>query len=448
MPQRHVKSYQEGNMKGYRSSYLTVLVVLAAAAAVTAGNIDYISSRSVDFLRNMARNAAVNGADLASYNPAGLVYLSPGFHVNAGSQTLLKSYTVTATLPGESEESDFESTEPTLSLPSLYAVYRSCKWALYGAFTVPAGGGRLVYDDGLPAIALAETALQQAIYGSPYIFASMTDGIVDGSSMYLAGTFGGSYMLSDVFSVGLAGRYTSARRTYEVEGDFIIIDGASGTPVDTTHHELDATKTGSGLNGIISVNARLSDKVNAAVRFETATAMEMETETDRNDWSALTEAPFNSFADGFEQRRDLPAILAGGLTYQANEKLNLALSGNYYFVEQADQGQDDAYDDDYTNGYEIGLGTDYRLSSRALGSISYLYSNLGGGPDTYNDFEYSLDAHFITTGMRFAATENLDLTGATGYLFCNEGEVDEGLFAGSTYNKSVIYFGVGLEARF
>jgi len=435
-------------MKGYRGVCILAFALLAAVSVASAGNIDYISSRSVDFLRNMARNGAVNGADLVSYNPAGLVYLDPGFHVSAGSQTLLKNYTVEATLPGGSEESEFESTEPTLSLPSLYAVYRQCKWALYGAFTVPAGGGRLVYDDGLPAIALGETALQQDIYGSPSIFASMTDGLVDGSSMYLAGTIGGSYMVSDVFSVGLAGRYTSAKRTYEAEGDFIIIDDATGSPVDTTHHELDATKTGSGFAGIISLNARLSDKVNAAIRFETATTMEMETETDRNDWSDLTAAPFNSFADGYEQRRDLPAILAGGLTYQANEKLNLALSGNYYFVEQADQGEDDAYDDEYSNGFEIGTGMDYQISPRVLGSLSYLYSDLGGGPDTFNDFEYALNAHFITTGMRYAATENLDLTGATGYLFCEEGEVDEGLFAGSTYNKSVIYFGVGLEASF
>lgn len=434
-------------MKAYRLSALCIAVLVMAATA-NAGNVDLISSRSVDFLRNMARNAATNGADLVSYNPAGLVYLEPGFHINASSQTLLKNYEVSGILPGESEATQFESTEPTLSLPGLYAVYKQCRWALYGAFTVPAGGGRLVYEEGLPALAFAETALQQAVYGSPYIFASMVDGEVDGSSMYLAGTFGGSYMISDVFSVGLAGRYTSAKRTYDAEGSFIIVDGASGMPVDTTFHELDATKTGSGFNGIISVNARLSDRVNAAIRYETVTTMEMETETDVNDWAALTAAPFNSFADGFEQRRDLPAVLAGGVTYQANDKLNLALSGNYYFLEQADQGQEDAYDDDYENGYEIGTGMDYQITPKVMGGLSYLYSNLGGGPDTFNDFEYSLNAHFISTGMRLAASENLDLNGALGYLFCDEGEVDEGLFDGSTYNKNVFYLGIGLEASF
>ena len=435
-------------MRDYRYTLLVVALTLLAAAGAQAGNIDYISSRSVDFLRNMARNAATNGADLVSYNPAGLVYLEPGFHVNAGSQTLLKDYQVTGVLPGDTTQSDYESTEPTLSLPSLYVVYRQCRWALYGAFTVPAGGGRLVYDQGLPAMVFAETALQQAIYGSDYVFAHMVDGMVEGSSMYLAGTVGGSYQVNDAISLGLAGRYTSAKRTYEAEGDFIIIDGVTGAPVDTTHHELDATKTGSGFCGIVSVNARLSDQVNAAIRFETATKMDVETESDRNDWSALTAAPFNSFADGFEQRRDLPAVLAGGVTFQANDKLNIGLSGNYYFVEQADQGDEDAYDDDYSNGYEIGTGLDYQISPRVLGSVSYLYSNLGGGADTYNDFEYALDAHFVTTGMRYAATETLDLTGATGYLFCEEGKVEEGTFEGAEYNKSVIYFGVGLEASF
>jgi long-chain fatty acid transport protein len=434
-------------MKGRRLP-LCFCIALLAAALAGAGNIDYISSRSIDFLRNMARNGATDGADLVSYNPAGLVYLDRGFHLSAGSQTLFKDYTVTGTLPGDTTETDFNSTEPTPFLPSLYAVYRSCDWALYGAFTVPAGGGRLVYEDGLPALALAETALQQAIYGSPYIFAHMSDGYIDGSSMYLAGTAGGSYMLSEVFSVGLAGRYISARRTYDAEGDFVIIDGATGMPVDTTHHELDATKTGSGFGGIISVNARLSDNVNAAIRYETATTMEMETEADRNDWSALTAAPFNSFADGFEQRRDLPAVLAGGMTYRANDRLSLGLSGNYYFVEQADQGEEDAYDDDYGNGYEIATGMDYRLTPEILGGVSYLYSDLGGGPDTFNDFEYSLNAHFLTTGIKYAATETMDLNLSTGYLFCDDGVVDAGTFEGSSYSKSVLYLGIGFDARF
>jgi hypothetical protein len=41
-----------------------------------------------------------------------------------------------------------------------------------------------------------------------------------------------------------------------------------------------------------------------------------------------------------------------------------------------------------------------------------------------------------------------DLNGALGYFFCDEGEVDEGLFDGSTYNKNVFNLGIGLEASF
>ena len=205
-----------------RSTILVLILALFAGAAV-GSNIDYLSNRSANYLMNFARNAATQGADLVTYNPAGLVFLDEGFHVSLGNQFLLKDYSIEAVPYWDTTTTvTYESTKPTLFLPDLYTVYRTGDWAVYGAFTAPAGGGSLDYKDGIYAIPLIETAYRRAIGGSPYYFAIMNDGYMDASSVYLGGTLGASYAVSDMISFGLAGRYVSAKRTYDGQADFTI----------------------------------------------------------------------------------------------------------------------------------------------------------------------------------------------------------------------------------
>ena len=85
-------------------------------------------------------------------------------------------------------------------------------------------------------MSLIETRVQQALQamaGNPYAgyaFATMSDGYIKASAMYLGGTLGMSYKINDMFSVALAGRYVSAAKAYEGQGDFttVVVD-TSGT---------------------------------------------------------------------------------------------------------------------------------------------------------------------------------------------------------------------------
>ncbi len=422
---------------------LSAVLLAVTASVVGAGNIDYISSRSADFLRIMSRNASTEGADLVSFNPAGLVLLPEGWHFNVSSQTLLKDYTVEAVPPPGaplSESTLYETTEPTPILPNIYAVYRSGRMAGFAAFTVPAGGGKLDFADGLRVLPLFETGLQQAIHGSPYVFALMDSGSIEASSNYFSGTAGVSVEIARGLSAALAARYVSSKRTYDAEGHFTVIDGATGDPLGTSDHELHAEKTASGMSGIISLNYSLCPALNAALRYETATELEFETEAEASAWTALP--PLASFEDGYKQRRDLPAVLGTGLEYRSSSRLLASVSMNYYFLENADQGEDDGYDDNYGNGWDAGVGFEYMATPRLDLSAGYLYSDLGGSDTTYNDLEFSLNAHFIGAGASWEATPGLDLTGAVARLVCPEGE-GAGTYEGTLYNKSIWYFGVG-----
>lgn len=427
---------------------LSMVTLLLLAGTAAGGNIDYLTNRSVNYFRNFARNAATEGADLVSYNPAGLVFMDEGFHLSFGNEFFLKDYTIEVIPYWDNDTTvTYQSTEPTLFYPDLYAVYRTGDWAVFGAFTVPAGGGSLDYKDGIYAMPLLETGLQQMMHpGASICFAVMDEGSIRATSQYLAGTVGASYSVSDMFSVGLAGRYTTAKRSYDGAGDFTV------TWVDTMPHQqqvsrvLDVEKSASGMNGIISMDLQPAAGLNVAMRYETRTNLEFETTVNENSW-AMFGLPDSSFTDGYMQRRDLPAVFAGGVSYQFSPEFRLSTLWNYYFVEDAAEDSLDGLDDDYTNGWDMGMGMDYQVSPRALLGLSYLYSKLGGSEDTFSDFEYNLDCHCIGGGVRYSLNPDMALTLAGGRNIYLEG-TGTGPYENSTYNKKVWYFGLGAEVSF
>jgi len=257
---------------------------------------------------------------------------------------------------------------------------------------------------------------------------------------------GASYAVNDMFSVGLAGRYTTAKRTYDGAGDFTV------TWVDSMPHQeqvsrvLDVEKSASGMNGIVSINLQPAAGLNVAMRYETRTNLEFETTVNENSW-AVFGLPDSSFTNGNMQRRDLPAVFAGGVSYQFSPEFRLSTLWNYYFVEDAAEDSLDGIDDDYTNGWDMGMGMDYQVSPRALLGLSYLYSNLGGSEDTFSDFEYNLDCHCIGGGVRYSVNPDMAITLAGGRNIYLEG-TGTGPYENSTYNKKVWYFGLGAEVSF
>lgn len=427
-----------------------VLLATLCAGMVYGGNIDYLTNRSVNYFRNFARNPATDGADLVSYNPAGLVFMDEGFHLSFGNEFFLKKYTIEAVPFWDTTTTvTYESTEPTLFYPDLYAVYRTGRMALFGAFTVPAGGGSLDYTDGIYAMPLIESGFQQAINQSPYYFALMDEGSIKASSQYLAGTAGASYAATDLLSFGLAGRYTTAKRTYEGQGEFTVFGPDSlGNiiPVGTSSRILDVEKTATGLAGIFSFNLMPTPELNVALRYETATALDFETSVNENGWE-IAALPDSSFTDGYQQRRDLPAILAGGVSYRLSPEFKLSTTFNYYFLEDVADERDGGIDMNYSNGLDIGIGIDYQITPSMLGGLAYLRSDLGGSEETFSDLEYNLDTHCIGGGIRYSMTEDFAFTLAGGHNMYDEGQ-GVGDFAANTYNKSIWYFGLGAEVSF
>lgn len=419
-----------------------LLLVPLPVCLALAGHIDYLGGRSADYFMAVARNAAVEGADLVSYNPAGLVHLDQGFHLNASTQYIAKDYTITAVPIGAVEESEYETTKPTSFLPNLYAVFRTGDLAAFGAFTVPAGGGTLEYDNGLPIMPVLQTGLVQYQYGPGYA-AVMTDGYIKAGAAYYAGTAGVAYAFTPALSGSIAGRWTSGVRDYEGNADFAIVRLDSGTVVGTTQAALECTRRASGFAGIVGLSYMPARGVNLAVRFETATPLEWEAETAQNTWAPL----LPELADGALQRRDLPAILGMGMQFDVNPEVTLGVTGNYYFTGAADQGDDDGLSDDYDDGWEAGLSALWRVSPRVELGMGYIFADNGGGTETFTDFEYMLNSGMIGGGIRYAATEKMGVVFSAAHAFLQDGE-GAGNFAGHQYAKNVSFVAIGVTAGF
>lgn len=91
---------------------------------------DNLANMSAKWIRANARNAALDGADIVNYNPAGLVKLNNGMYFSLNNQTLFRKPQHSFDLGlGEGKQS-FEQDGADLFLPSFYAAFKKDKWAV------------------------------------------------------------------------------------------------------------------------------------------------------------------------------------------------------------------------------------------------------------------------------------------------------------------------------
>lgn len=413
------------------------------AGLALAGNIDILGIRSAEYLMELSRNAVTDCADGVTYNPAGLAFIDDGIHLNFGGQYIGKDYTITGTFLGAAEETEVSTTMDTPFIPNFYAVYKTGSIAAFGGFAVPAGGGSVDYADGLFIMPLLQTGLVQAQYGPTHI-AILNEGSMEGTSFYMRGIAGIAYAFNQSFSAAVSGRYTSGHRNYKGQGTFTVVDMATGLPVGTTSAELDVDRDAAGMSALISIDYKPSSRINLAARYETATALDFEaTANVASTWDVLM--PY--LADGAKQRRDLPAVAAIGVEMMATNKLRLGCSANYYFLEAADQGEDDGIADAYEDGWEANISGRYQFNNAFSGALGYSYSNYGGCDSTYTDLEYNLNAGLLSGGVNWQANEIMDFTIAGGTTFFNKGE-GVGTYTGETFDKKVFFLAIGANASF
>lgn len=439
---------------------LGLLALTAVLTSVAYGaSIDHIQTYTPEYLGNQAQNGMINNVS-AYYNPAGIVNLEKGTYVQIGAQLAVGHEKMEYN--GKDYKADLFQPIPNFAL---YKVEDDS--ALYWTFGALGGGGDLKYDDGV-----AGTAVIEDIFKDLKI---STDGSkAEGSNLYAQTTLGKVWKVNNKLSLSAAGRVIYGSRT--LKGDIYISGGLSDVLLENKSAHIDSERTAWGFGGQFGLNYKASDRLNFGLRYDTRVKLDFKADADENpikfkmvpDVSLGFGTFYPEYSDGVKQRRDLPAILAAGMSYKVTDNWTVGLSGNYYFNKDAkmDRGTKTinnplnpsqpikGIEAEYDNGYEIALGTEYRINPKwaVLGGVNYAYT--GAKYTSYDDVEFALDSIMVGTGLKYNPDETSEWVFTVAHYFYDseEGHFSEkykGMgISNPEYSKSITAFGVGYTKRF
>ncbi|MFZ7112489.1 MAG: OmpP1/FadL family transporter [Desulfatiglandales bacterium] len=408
---------------GKRFFLLTALVVVLLGHSVLyAGGIENKSNLSAEWIRTLNRNGATDSADCAAYNPAGAVKMGEGLYVNIAGQYAFKTYS------NAYRGVTYEDEEPNI-IPSVFGLYRKGPWGVFGAFTIPSGGGRAEYGQGsVSTLRLAQFTMAR----SGGVFDRVTEHYIEGNSCHYGFTLGGAYAMNDLVSLSIALRYVDARR--ERKG-FATLAG----PFLNRRFHVDYEETGDGLGGIVGLNISPSESLNIGMRFETETNLDLKTTVHRDDLGVLRE--------GERVRRDLPGVIGVGVSYQFTPALRAEADWTSYLNAHAtwdDLALSAGDETQKKNGYELGIMAEYAFSPRVRASAGYLFSKTGIDPDDMSIEQPELDAHTLAAGLACEARPGLILNlGAMRSFY--DAETTSG---GVKLEKDVWILAIGLQYKF
>ena len=376
-------------------SVLGILLCVSLGPTAAYANIDNLSNMSAEWIRTGNRNAATDAADIVLYNPAGLMELGEGVHINISNQTLIRKPEHSFDLGAGTQH--YEQDSPDYFLPNFFAAYTAENWSAFGGIYVPGGGAVVDYPDGSITTQLAGMQVlgSPAVPGLPPNFVTMGDiytgysnESLEASSVYLTSTLGGAVKVNSRVSLALGLRYIHAMNTVEAEltldgltGSAKVINAmAPGSIPETTTLKIDEEHDADGFGGILGVNINATDKLNLSVNYQSRVKLDFETDVTRDD--------LGLFTDGAKNRRDFPALLGFGAGYDFTEKWYTEVNWNYWFQEDADWGEDDAgrdISDMAGDAWSAGVALAYKVTPTFL---------ISGGT-TFTKFEWGdMDGYY------------------------------------------------------
>ena len=438
------------------------LMLMALVASVNAygGSIDYLAQQDAEYFAHPSMIGKI-GTSGAFYNPAGTVFMEDGTYFKVNAQTIFKDYTMNTdkSILSKGQNGVHNSDFASPMVPSFQFVKKDGDRSYFAHAGIAAGGGTVKYDNGISAFEFIGEEIEKKIKFPVDYLGGTT---IEGSSFYYNINFGMAQKLNEKFSVAGGIRLIYATRALEGTGNFKINSKQTlgiDIPVNIT---LDAEREAYGVGGVIGFNYKPTDRLNIGFKYETEVELDFDAKNGKNGLKTSTSSSLGSnqliggiiggidnslrqeavikewLVDG---NRNLPAMMALGISYDMTDRLTLLASGNYYFIEQANE--DHAYDN-YTNGYEASIGFDYKLNEKYTLMAGYQYTNTGANEGTYKDTDYALDAHMYCVGMSYSPNETRKYTLSYGFVDYENGTSSD---TGTTFEKTVHTIGMSAEFK-
>ena len=228
-----------------------LLTMTVAASPAWAGGILTNTNQSIDFLRNPARDAAI-GLDGVYSNPAGVAFLSDGLYLGFNWQYAHQTRTVTSTNPlfalgrknGGATTKTFEGVADAPVIPSIQAAYNVNNWSLQFNFSVPGGGGKCEFDQGLGSFESVVGNIANMLQPLGATGYDM-DGYMQGRQYYFGFQLGAAYKINPNLSVYGGLRLLYGDASYKAKISNIMVNTAGGY-VDFSSFMQQATATVDG----------------------------------------------------------------------------------------------------------------------------------------------------------------------------------------------------------
>lgn len=195
-------------MRKFTISLISLLLVTSYAFA---GGLVTNTNQSAAWARMLVRDASTS-IDAVYYNPAALTKLSDGFHLSLSNQSIFQTRTLTNTFPYLNNDV-YEGTTNAPIFPSVFAAYKTGKFAFSLGLMPIGGGGSAEFGKGIPMVEmpLANTAHSLSSVG---VTGYSTDLYLKGSSIYWGLQLGVSYAINDNISLFAGARYVMAKNSY------------------------------------------------------------------------------------------------------------------------------------------------------------------------------------------------------------------------------------------
>ena len=458
-------------MNKFQTMMVSVMLT-ATATTATAGGILTNTNQSIDFLRNPARDASI-GLDGVYSNPAGVVFLPEGFHIGFNWQYAHQTRTITSTNPvfalGKKNNGQtvkvFEGTADAPCIPSLQAAYNTGDWSIQFNFSVPGGGGKCQFDDGLGSFesTVGNIASMLSPFGAQGY--DMT-GYMEGRQYYFGVQAGTAYKINDHLSVYGGLRLLYGTATYKAKISNIMVNVGEGMLVDfgsflqsstttvdaglekitagmaqyeaagatalpeyaalaTQKAQLEGAKqslgslqkysqgvnllcnqSSYGIAPIIGVDYKLNDHFNFAAKYEFKTQIRMKNESTVFEASEINAV--NKFRDGEEVNEDAPALLTIGAQWTPINDVRINAGWHHYFDKQAEwyNNSQDLLDHDSN---EFLAGAEWDVTDRLTISAGGQLTRYGLTDEYMNDMSFVVDSYSVGFGFNYKATDHLTL---------------------------------------
>ena len=452
------------------NALLASVMLTAATTTATAGGILTNTNQSIDFLRNPARDAAI-GLDGVYSNPAGVAFMPEGFYLGINWQYAHQTRTIKSTNPvfalgkknGGLGVKTFEGVADAPCIPSIQAAYNKGNWSLQFNFSVPGGGGKCEFADGLGSFESVVGSIANQLKPLGATGYDM-DGYMQGRQYYFGFQVGAAYKITSDLSVYGGLRLLYGTATYKAKISNIMVNTANGyvdfgsflqgaaTTVDagitqvnagiaqyeaagatvpaeltTKLAQLEGTKqslnalqkysqgvnllcnqSSVGVAPVIGIDYKVG-RFNFAAKYEFKTQIHMLNESTVNEASEIPAV--NKFRDGEKIDEDSPAQLALGAMWSISDKLRLNL-GYHHFYDTNVNWYNNTQNllGGGTNEYLAGVEWDITDKLTISGGTQLTRYQL---TDEYmNDMSFVVNSYSVGFGFNYKASDHVTLKAA------------------------------------